>query len=236
MKNEESIIDLAPTARMGRKSFLIYSGAAAGTAAFLAACKKNNTNNCAAGGLDLGCGDIGILNYAYALEQLEAAFYTAVLAGTYYTGLSASSTEAILLSDIQKHEVCHRDFLKAALGSSAIQGLTPNFSAIDFTNRTTVLTYAKTFEDLGVSAYNGAAYYISSSTYLLLAGKIVSVEARHASAIRDLLNPDAASNGFAGDDVVSASSGLDESNTPQYVLSQASAFIKETLNASQLPQ
>ena len=26
--------------------------------------------------VDLGEGDVGILNYAYALEQLEAAFYT----------------------------------------------------------------------------------------------------------------------------------------------------------------
>jgi hypothetical protein len=28
--------------------------------------------------VDLGAGDTGVLNYAYALEQLEAAFYTEV--------------------------------------------------------------------------------------------------------------------------------------------------------------
>jgi|GEM_PF-3823313 len=32
------------------------------------------------GGVSLGSGDFGILNYAYALEQLEAAFHAAVLA------------------------------------------------------------------------------------------------------------------------------------------------------------
>jgi hypothetical protein len=165
------------------------------------------------------------------LEQLEAAFYTQVLMGTYYA--NASSVEKQILADIQKHEVCHRDFFKAALGTSAIIGLTPFFSNINFNDRTSVLTHAQIFEDLGVSAYNGAARLITDPGYLLLAGKIVSVEARHASAIRDLLNPN--SNSFAGDDVVDSSSGLDQQNTTTYVLSQASAFITNTIDASQLP-
>ena len=70
------------------------------------------------GEVNLGTGDTGVLNYAYALEQLEAAFYTQVLAGAYYTG--APLNEQTILSDIKNHEVIHRDFLKAALGSAAI--------------------------------------------------------------------------------------------------------------------
>ena len=46
------------------------------------------------------------------------------------------------------------------------------------------LKLAQTFEDTGVSAYNGAAPMISSKAVLGSAGSIVQVEARHAAAIR----------------------------------------------------
>ncbi len=65
-------------------------------------------------GVDLGSGDIGVLNYAYALEQLEAAFYTQVVA-TRYGG--AVRGEASLLRQIRDHEISHRDFLRKALGA-----------------------------------------------------------------------------------------------------------------------
>jgi hypothetical protein len=47
-----------------------------------------------------------------------------------------------------------------------------------------VPTTAKTFEDLGVAAYNGAGKLIKNIDYLKAAGRIVSVEARHAAAAR----------------------------------------------------
>ena len=216
---------------IGRLKFLKFSGIAvvAGTALLIDSCKKDN--NSSTGTVKLGSGDTGILNYAYALEQLEAAFYTQVIA-TPYSGITTA--EMAILSDIMKHEVIHREFFKAALGSSAITGLSVNFSTIDFTSRASVLGTAKAFEDLGVSAYNGAGNLISSPDYLLLAGKIVSVEARHAAAIRDLLMPANASSGFAGDDVVGAN-GLDGARTPSAVLAIAGAYIKNTIDASQLP-
>ncbi len=65
--------------------------------------------------VDLGSGDVGILNYAYALEQLEAAFYTQVIA-TPYSGIT--DAERTLLTEIRDHEIIHRDFFKAALGTS----------------------------------------------------------------------------------------------------------------------
>ena len=46
------------------------------------------------------------------------------------------------------------------------------------------LNLAQTFEDTGVSAYNGAAPQIKSKEVLGAAGSIVQVEARHAAAIR----------------------------------------------------
>lgn len=182
----------------------------------------------------LGTGDVGILNYAYALEQLEAAFYTQVVAGGYYA--SASAEEKQVLLDLKKHEVIHREFLKAALTSVApddvIPALDVNFSSIDFDDRMSVLGTAMVFEDLGVSAYNGAGQFIENPVYLTLAGKIVSVEARHASAIRDLLNPNSTS--FAGDDIVN-DNGLEVTRSIPEVLGMASAFIATPLDASGLP-
>ncbi|HEY0177835.1 MAG TPA: twin-arginine translocation signal domain-containing protein, partial [Pedobacter sp.] len=68
------------TATLQRRSFLQYAGAgAAGIALIAAGCKKDNNTGSSNNGVNLGGGDSGILNYAYALEQLEAAFYTAVV-------------------------------------------------------------------------------------------------------------------------------------------------------------
>ena len=214
---------------MARRSFLRYAGAGVAGIGLLSAASschkdKNVTPTTTAGVTDVGSGDAGVLNFAYALEQLEAAFYLQVIA-TPYSGMS--SIELAYLTDIRDHEVCHREFFKAALGTGAIKGLTPDFSAIDFTNRTKVLTAAKQFEDLGVTAYDGIAYYITTPAYLSIAGSIVSVEARHAALIGNLLQ-DA---NFVSSDQVDANS-LNVSNKPSVVLAGANSFLKTKVSAN----
>lgn len=213
-----------------RRTFLQWAGLTIGVAAL--GCGDDDDDGTGPGnnpGVNLGSGDTGVLNYAYALEQLEAAFYIKVVSSP-YTGITAEETT--ILRDIRDHEIVHREFLKAALGSAAIAGLSVDFTSINFTSRASVLGAAKTFEDLGVSAYNGAGQLLTSDANLLVAGKIVSVEARHASAIRDLLNPN--SMDFAGDDVVGAT-GLDVVRTPAQVLAAADTYVVNTITANQLP-
>lgn len=181
-----------------------------------------------AGVVDLGAGDIGVLNYAYALEQLEAAYYTQVLATPYK---DMDKAELAILRDIQGHEVAHRNFFRKALGAKRIPDLKPNFKSVDFTSRNSVLMTASTFEDLGVSAYNGGGAAIKNPDYLAAAGSIVSVEARHAAVLRDLLKPLSAS--FGGDDIVD-SSGLDVARKPSEVLAIAAPFIATAITAKQL--
>lgn len=217
---------------VNRRFFLRSAGVAAATGAFVMSACTDKTDGIdpADQAVDLGSGDIGILNYAYALEQLEAAFYTQVMM-TPYTGMTAAETS--ILTDIRDHEIIHREFFKAALGAAAIPGLSVNFSAIDFKSRASVLGTAKVFEDTGVSAYNGAGKLIKDGGYLLLAGKIVSVEARHAAIIRDLLNPN--SIDFAGDDIID-NNGLDLAKSPSMVLTAVAPFISTMITGNNLPK
>jgi hypothetical protein len=186
--------------------------------------------------LDLST-DIGIFNYAYALEQLEAAFYTQVnFTPGFATRFSADERE--VLRELWKDEVAHREFFRAALGSAAIPGLTPNFSAVNFNDRLSVLQTARTFEDLGVAAYNGAGRYIRNANNLLAAGKIVSVEARHASAIRDLL--DTTGTAFADLGSLTAlgadpESARDGALAPAAVLTAAQPFVADPITIGRGP-
>ncbi|WP_316803053.1 ferritin-like domain-containing protein [Pedobacter nototheniae] len=217
-------------ARLGRRSFLQFAGAgAAGVALVAAGCRKDRMTTIPSGtGTTLDFkDDFGVLNYAYALEQLEAAFYIQVASNP---PSAFSPAERAYFQDIQFHEIAHREFFKNALGNNAIGSLEVDFSSITFSDRSSVLGAAKAFEDLGVAAYNGAGVRIQTDAYLVLAGKIVSVEARHAAYIRDLITP----GSFSGSDVTDPTTGLDKAFTPDVVLAAAGKYIKTKINVINL--
>jgi len=214
-------------AGQSRRRFLQTSGLVT-LAAMVAGCTtlrsaKTTGQGAAAeeGMIDLGTGDIGILNYALALEGLEAEFYTKVM-NRPYAGMTADEKQ--VLTDIRDHEIVHREFLRRALGRDAIAPLTYDFSSVDFANRESVLKTAMTFEDLGVSAYNGAGKLLADPANLTTAGKIVSVEARHAEVIRELIAP--------GTEEYS-SYGLDPARGPAHILSVANPYFGSKISARQ---
>ena len=221
--------------QFSRRNFLGYAGAATGLMFGISACNRQdqvmpsvlNNNQGTQNTVNLGSGDIGILNYAYALEQLEAAFYTQVIMTPF---MHIGMMETTRLTEVRDHEIAHREFFKNALADKAIGQLEFDFSSIDFKSRDSVLMTAKAFEDLGVSAYNGAGRLLMNADFLVAAGKIVSVEARHAAYIRELL----AINTFADETVVNAM-GLDVTRKPSEVLPIAAKYIKTTIDASNLP-
>lgn len=225
LREDQSVTD--------RRRFLKWSGLGlAATGMLMLGCDDDDDDMVTPGVVDLGRGDFGILNYAYALEQLEAAFYAQVLAGSYYA--NASAEERNILADLEAHERAHADFFRAAISTvgTPIPALEVDFSSVDFSDRASVLGTAKVFEDLGVSAYNGAGPLLENPDFLLVAGKIVSVEARHAAAIRSIL--DASPTSFAGDDIID-SDGLGLARTPSEVLSMAAPFIVTEIDGSNLP-
>lgn len=230
--NEEITTHENPTQpNLGRRSFLQFAGVGVASVALLAAgCKKDSGATITSDGIYLGDGDIGVLNYAFALEQLEAAFYIKAVKSSYFT-TQASADEKEYLMSIRDHEVAHREFFSKVLGTSGIIDLEFDFSSIDFSTRDAVLGTAKVFEDLGVSAYNGAGKLITNPTYLELAGKIVSVEARHAAILRDLISLGTFADRTSAGGTIDTN-GLDLSRTPKEVLTLASKYIKNKINAN----
>jgi hypothetical protein len=226
---ETDILD----ARLERRAFLQYAGAGAAVMALVAAgCKKDRSPSMSFGATLDFKDDFGVLNYAYALEQLEAAFYIKVASAP---PAAFTQMQKDYFQDVQFHEIAHREFFKKVLGTAAIGSLDVDFSSINFSDGPSVLAAAKTFEDLGVAAYNGAGVRLKTDAYLVAAGQIVSVEARHAAWVRDQISngsfADLASLTGSGANVAG---GLDAALTPDKVLNAASKYIKTKINVINL--
>jgi Ferritin-like domain len=138
-------------------------------------------------------GDVDILNFALTLEYLEAAYYAE---GLKRAGLSGEAKQ--LATTIRGDEDEHVDALTAAIKDAG--GMPAKAPMVDFgdatKNQMAFLKLAQTFEDTGVSAYNGAGPMIQSKDILAAAGSIVQVEARHAAAVRGLNGEPPTDGGF----------------------------------------
>ena len=212
---------LLPTTRRRFLSLLGVAGAIAMLPGILTGCEDADSLTDPTSNpfrLDLST-DTGILNYLYALEQVEAAFYSAAIASAGFGALSAYEQE--VFGDLQKHEVIHREFLGQLLGADAIPSLEFNAETMGAltASDTALLRTAQFVEDTGVAAYNGAGKYLTTAVNLQVIGTIVSVEARHGAAIRDIRDVRAGNGGrsFAGDDLVDGA-GLDVKAEPATVL------------------
>ncbi len=126
-----------------------------------------------------GGGDVDILNFALTLEYLESSFYAEAKSRAKPSGELKSLVD-LLAKDEKEHVEALEGTIKKLGGKPVAE---PKF---DFPYNGTggFLKLAQTFEDTGVSAYNGAAPMIESKEVLGAAGSIVQVEARHAAAIR----------------------------------------------------
>ncbi|WP_227609962.1 ferritin-like domain-containing protein [Hymenobacter translucens] len=221
---------------MRRRSFLRVAGATAATSALVLAGCDDTEPTVQSPFLNVGKGDGGVFNYFLLLEQLEAAFYQKVVDAPPADFIAG---DLAYFTDLRDHEVIHREFFNHVLGANRFGTMEFDFSSVNFTSRSSVLAAAKTIEDIGVAAYNGAISLLVQPVYLALLAKIASVEARHAALVRDLAQPSLVqSTAFAGADVVEATgtfAGLERALTPTQVIAATAQFYKIPVIVSDLP-
>lgn len=188
-----------------------------------------------------GTGDIKVLNFALALEALEADLYTQALArlttggtddfGRPFKGLGVSSSapDVRYVREFGRVEVEHRNYLDSALGGQSLLRKAPfNRAKFDFNmatlSRKQVVDLVYTAEKTGVSAYLGAIPFLQTRTYLRTAGAIQGVEARHTAVIADVIN-DLFGEGLNVAPLASQNQGRDVPIGPDQVLAMVSPFI-----------
>jgi hypothetical protein len=88
--------------------------------------------------------------------------------------------------DIASDERAHVSLLRTALGSAAIARPNLNLNALGygFNSQNYFLLLARIFEDIGVSAYAGAAGMLTTPAVITTAARILAAEGEHASALR----------------------------------------------------
>jgi hypothetical protein len=147
--------------------------------------------------------DVDILNFALNLEYLEAEFYTIVTTGLTIAqaGIGVTGTGAqgptlggakialsggllSLAKELAADEQAHVTLLRGALGAAAIAKPTIDFSIAGAFDDKSFLLISRILEDVGVTAYGGAAPLITDKAILGTAARILATEAEHTGAIR----------------------------------------------------
>jgi hypothetical protein len=153
-----------------------------------------------------------VLNFALNLEYLEAEFYTYAVTGKSITnfgigtkgrasggnptdGGHTAAGKQVTFSDsfihdmaaeIGANERAHVVLLRGALGSAAVAMPNIDLSALGFgfDNQNDFLRAARILEDVGVTAYSGAAGFLKTPDIITAAAGLLGAEAEHAAGIR----------------------------------------------------
>ena len=157
--------------------------------------------------------DAQILTFALNLEYLEAEFYTVATTGEYIdkaVGITITGTGTPgptsggqqvelfttgllpLIQEVAADEQAHVKLIRGALTAAGVMPIAKpaiNLSALGFgfVSQNDFLQLSRIFEDIGVSAYAGAAGLIQSNAILQTAAEILGTEAEHVGSIRTLM-------------------------------------------------
>lgn len=195
----EKVEEIASQRILNRRNFMAALGmtSAAAGAALMTGCSSEASTVPTA-----GIGATDVLNFALNLEYLEATFYSYIVKGTdlpstltnssgtvtgapaqiTFTGTNAAQITD-LLNEIYYDEISHVRDLLTLVGSSAIARPAINLAALGTITASNALSIARLFEDVGATAYAGAAASLSGTT-LGIAAQILAVEGFHAGALR----------------------------------------------------
>jgi len=141
----------------------------------------------AAASATAGLTDVDILQFALTLEFLETAFYQqgfAQFADSDFQKLGLTTADITNLKSIGQTEQVHVTTLLSAIAGAGVKPVAPCTYKFGFTDAASMVATASILENVGVSAYLGAAPLLTSAAILTVAAEIVTVEARHQTFIR----------------------------------------------------
>jgi hypothetical protein len=196
------------------RRFALKTAGMLGIAAALPACASTPVVAAPAPGAPT---DADIFNFALNLESLETEYYFRGVRGTGMDNADAGSNPGAvtgghivpwqnedlrqMLQEVAENELAHVRFYRRVLGGNAVSrpaidmggftaaakaaGLGDNFDP--FASEMNFLLGGMLMEDVGVTAYKGAAPLISNKTFLEAAAGILGVEAYHMGMTRALL-------------------------------------------------
>lgn len=216
-------------ARANRRNFVRNLGLAGAAAGVVSAVNPSLAQ------AQSGPSDIDILNFALNLEYLEAEFYTVATTGQTITsfGVSISGsgnagattgggkvpfdtldpTVRRYAEELAVDERTHVALLQnsiTAFGGTPVAKPAINLGALGlgFASQAEFLQLARVFEEIGVTAYGGAAALLTNKIVVDYAARILATEAEHVGAIRGLMaRYGVASAALDGKDVVAPPTG-----------------------------
>jgi hypothetical protein len=181
--------------------------------------------------LDLST-DPGVLNYFYAISQLQSDFWTRAQLNRFPGITTAESTAFIFL---MSQTTSQRNWLQAYQTVGRVTDvLTFDFSGVNFTSRSTSMGTGIAIQDAASQAYAGGIKYLKSADNILLASKLASIAARHSAMLRDfgdLFAGGTTRAAFAGDDII-GSTGLEPAASAADVIANLQKYFQTTLSVS----
>jgi hypothetical protein len=187
---------------LNRRRFMAglgFVGAAAGVS-LLGGCDGSSKMSSGNNVMAAGPSEMDVLNFALNLEYLEATFYSfatqgvdlpsslTVGSGT-ITGQPASKIAfpnqqiTDIFNEIFFNEMSHVMDLQSLIGSGHVARPALNLAAAGAVSPANIITIGRQFEDVGTTAYAGAATLLTG-TNVSYAAQILAVEAFQAGALR----------------------------------------------------
>ncbi|KAK2071727.1 hypothetical protein P8C59_006131 [Phyllachora maydis] len=173
-----------------------------------------------------GLTDIEILQLALTIEWLETSFYQQgfqKFSNQDFLNLGLSNEQVTDFINVGQDEQAHVTLLLNTISQAGTQPVQPCTYQFNFTDAGGMVATAGMLENIGISAYLGAAPLLSNTNTLGTAASILSVEGRHQTLLRILGN------------IAATPSPFDTPLSVRQVVSVTNPYIQSCPTGSSLP-